>query len=252
MYKIPASTLFVGKNLVFVPDCHSTNSLAMDLGQRNSVTEGTVVITDNQYSGRGQRGNLWISEPGKNLTFSVLLKPNVRPDRQFVLTQTVALAVADYITGKAANVKIKWPNDILVNEKKICGILIESSLTGSIVQFVIAGVGVNVNQVIFQNPRATSLKIETGFEFNLNAELHELLQAFEARYLQLREGNIARLQRDYQQRLYRLGELHEFKTGYTRFIGSVESVDEQGRLMVKLGDEVKTFDLKEISFADWG
>ncbi|QLH32116.1 MAG: hypothetical protein HWD62_06445 [Cyclobacteriaceae bacterium] len=65
MYKIPARTLFMGKNLVFVPDCHSTNSLAMDMAQRTSSMEGTVVITDNQYSGRGQRGNLWISEPEK-------------------------------------------------------------------------------------------------------------------------------------------------------------------------------------------
>jgi BirA family biotin operon repressor/biotin-[acetyl-CoA-carboxylase] ligase len=120
--------------------------------------EGTVVITDNQYSGRGQRGNLWISEPGKNLTFSVLLKPNVRPDQQFVLTQVVALAVADYITTKTNAVKIKWPNDILVSDKKICGILIESSLSGAVVQFVIAGAGLNINQTVFQNPRATSLK----------------------------------------------------------------------------------------------
>ncbi len=251
MYKIPASTLFVGKNLVFVPDCHSTNSLALDLGQRASAAEGTVVITDNQYSGRGQRGNLWISEPGKNLTFSVLLKPKVRPDQQFILTQLVALAVADYVITKTTSVKIKWPNDILVNDKKICGILIESSLSGAVVQFVIAGAGLNINQTVFQNPRATSLKLETGKEFNLNTELHELLQAVEVRYLQLREGNIAKLQHDYLQRLYRLGEQHEFKTGSEFVKGSIESVDEQGRLQVKIDGATKTFDLKEISFADW-
>jgi len=251
LYKIPASTLFVGKNLVFVPDCHSTNSLALDLGQRASAAEGTVVITDNQYSGRGQRGNLWISEPGKNLTFSVLLKPKVRPDQQFILTQLVALAVADYVITKTTSVKIKWPNDILVNDKKICGILIESSLSGAVVQFVIAGAGLNINQTVFQNPRATSLKLETGKEFNLNTELHELLQAVEVRYLQLREGNIAKLQHDYLQRLYRLGEQHEFKTGSEFVKGSIESVDEQGRLQVKIDGATKTFDLKEISFADW-
>jgi len=251
LYKIPASTLFVGKNLVFVPDCHSTNSLAMDLGQRASAAEGTVVITDNQYSGRGQRGNLWISEPGKNLTFSVLLKPNVLPHQQFVLTQVVALAVADYITTKTNAVKIKWPNDILVNEKKICGILIESSLSGAVVQFVIAGAGLNINQTVFQNPRATSLKLETGKEFNLNTELHELLHAVEVRYLQLREGNFAKLQHDYLQRLYRLGEQQEFKTGSEVVKGSIESVDEQGRLQVKIDGATKAFNLKEISFADW-
>jgi BirA family biotin operon repressor/biotin-[acetyl-CoA-carboxylase] ligase len=251
LYKIPASTLFVGKNLVFVPDCHSTNSFAMDLGQRASAADGTVVITDNQYSGRGQRGNLWVSEPGKNLTFSVLLKPKVRPNQQFVLTKVVALAVADYVITKTTSVKIKWPNDIVVNEKKICGILIESSLSGAVVQFVIAGAGLNINQTVFQNPRATSLKLETGKEFNLNTELHELLQAVEVRYLQLREGNIAKLQHDYLQRLYRLGEQHEFKTGSEFVKGSIESVDEQGRLVIKTASKTQAFDLKEISFADW-
>jgi BirA family transcriptional regulator, biotin operon repressor / biotin---[acetyl-CoA-carboxylase] ligase len=241
----------VGKNLVFVPDCHSTNSLAMDLGQRGSAAEGTVVITDNQYSGRGQRGNLWISEPGKNLTFSVLLKPHVRPDEQFVLTQMVALAVADYLSSKVAHVSIKWPNDILVNERKICGILIESSLSGAVFQFVIAGVGLNINQTVFRNPRATSLKLETGKEFNLNTELQDVLQKLEVRYLQLREGNAAKLQQDYLKKLYRLGEQHEFKTPRELFKGSIESVDEQGRLIIKTEIGSKAFNLKEILFADW-
>lgn len=223
----------------------------MDLGQRASAAEGTVLITDNQYSGRGQRGNLWISEPGKNLTFSVLLKPNVRPDQQFVLTQVVALAVADYLKSKTTGVKIKWPNDIVVHDKKICGILIESSLSGAVVQFVIAGVGLNINQTVFQSPRATSLKQVAGGEFNLNTELQEVLQALEVRYLQLREGNSAKLQQDYLQHLYRLGEQHEFKAGQKNFIGLIKSVNEQGQLQVTSNGVTKAFNLKEISFADW-
>jgi BirA family transcriptional regulator, biotin operon repressor / biotin---[acetyl-CoA-carboxylase] ligase len=251
LYKIPASTLFVGKNLVFVPDCHSTNSLAMELAQRSSAAEGTVVITDNQYSGRGQRGNLWISEPGKNLTLSILFKPTVRPDQQFILTQLVALGVADYVKTKTLAVKIKWPNDILVNEKKVCGILIESSLSGALVQFVITGIGLNVNQTIFQNPKATSLKLETGKEFDLNVALNELLLAVEARYLRFREGNTAKLQSDYHQNLYRLGEKHEFVAGRESFNGTIEAVDEAGRLHVNTTTGSRKFDLKEISFADW-
>jgi BirA family biotin operon repressor/biotin-[acetyl-CoA-carboxylase] ligase len=251
LYKIPAKTLFVGKNLVFVPECHSTNTIAMDLGQRGSMAQGTVIITDNQYSGRGQRGNRWISEPGKNLTFSVLLKPDIRADQQFILTQVVALAVADYVKTKTTGIKIKWPNDILVSDKKICGILIESSLTGAVVQFVIAGAGINVNQTVFQNPRATSLKVETNIEYNLNNELHELLGALEARYLQWREGNVDKLQQEYHQNLYRLGEQHEFKTQQSRFRGAIDSVDANGRLRVKSDTGMHTFDLKEISFADW-
>lgn len=241
----------MGKNLVFVPDCHSTNSLAMDLAQRTSSVEGTVVITDNQYSGRGQRGNLWISEPEKNLTFSVLLKPNVRPDQQFILTQLIALGVADYVKTKTPGVKIKWPNDILVNEKKVCGILIESSLAGARVQFVIVGIGLNINQTVFRNPRATSLKLETGKEYNLNQELNELLQLLEARYLRFREGNLAAIRADYHLQLYRVGERHLFAVGRTRFYGTIEAVDEFGRLQVLTDEGIRKFDLKEIAFADW-
>ncbi|MBX2915791.1 MAG: biotin--[acetyl-CoA-carboxylase] ligase [Cyclobacteriaceae bacterium] len=240
----------MGKNLVFVPDCHSTNSLLMDLAQRGSGAEGMVVITDNQYSGRGQRGNLWVTEPGMNLTFSVLLKPNLRADQQFVLVQAIALAVADYLKSKTAGVKIKWPNDILVNDKKICGMLIESSLSGAQVQFSIAGIGLNVNQVWFQNPRATSLKLLTNKEFDLAIELHQLLGSIEAHYLRLREGAVAHIQRTYEQNLYRFGELHEFKTQHERFKGTIKSVDAQGRLIITTEGGEHAFDLKQIKFAD--
>ncbi|MBN8576632.1 MAG: biotin--[acetyl-CoA-carboxylase] ligase [Cytophagales bacterium] len=251
MYKIPAGTVFVGKNLVFVPDCHSTNSLAMDLSQRASLAEGTVVITDNQYSGRGQRGNVWKSEPGKNLTFSVVLKPKVRPDEQFVLTQVVALAVADYVATKTPAVKIKWPNDILVNEKKVCGILIESSLAGAKVQFVIAGVGLNINQTVFESPRATSLQAQTEVAFNLNTELHALLLLLETRYVQLLNGQVHQLRLDYHANLYRLGQPSEFVTRHEHFAGVIHSVNAQGKLLVSVGNEVRPFELKEIAFADW-
>ncbi|MBX2897046.1 MAG: biotin--[acetyl-CoA-carboxylase] ligase [Cyclobacteriaceae bacterium] len=222
----------------------------MDLAQRGSNREGTVVITDNQYSGRGQRGNLWVTEPGMNLTFSVLLKPNLKADQQFVLAQAIALAVADYVKTKITGVKIKWPNDILVNDKKICGMLIESSLSGSIVQFSIAGIGLNINQTWFQSARATSLKLLTNKEFDLAIELHHLLAAIEKQYLRLREGAIADIQRAYEQNLYRLGERHEFKTKHERFKGAIKSVDAQGRLVITTEAGEHAFDLKEIRFAD--
>lgn len=252
MYKIPANTLFVGKNIVFVPEWHSTNSLAMELGQRANGTEGTVIITDNQFSGRGQRGNRWISEPGKNFTLSIILKPNLLPDQQFLITRVIALGVADFVKTRIQPdlVKIKWPNDILVAGQKVCGILIESSLSGSSVQFVVAGIGLNMNQQSFENSLATSLGCVSGTSYDLQKELPALLQAVEIRYMQLREGKVDKLKSDYKNTLYRLGEWHDFKTAQGTFHGMIEGVDDVGMLLVRSDKGSHAFDLKEINFVD--
>jgi BirA family transcriptional regulator, biotin operon repressor / biotin---[acetyl-CoA-carboxylase] ligase len=252
LYKIPANTLFVGKNLVFVPECHSTNTLAMELSQRGSIADGTVIITDNQQAGRGQRGNQWISEPGKNLTFSVVLKPGfIKADQQFRLTQVISLAVTDYLKNRLdATIKIKWPNDILVNQLKTCGILIENSLSGDTIQFVVVGIGLNVNQISMPNNKATSLKQETGKDYILENELQLLLQAIEVRYVQLREGKINLLENDYLINLYRKGELHGFNTMDGVLKGMIEGVDQRGRLVLQTSEGKRFYDLKEISFAD--
>ncbi len=251
MYKIPASTLFVGKKLVYVPECHSTNTLAVELSQRGSVVEGTLIITSNQFGGRGQRGNQWISEPGKNLTFSLILKPTfLKPDQQFRLTQVVSLAVADYASSKANGVKIKWPNDVLIKSKKTCGILIENSISVERIQTSVVGVGFNVNQIEFTGNKGTSLKNETGLDFDLQAELNDLLHCIEVRYLQLRDGKFEKLSDDYLQRLYRIGEQHLFKVYDIEKQGMIEGVDHRGRLVVSFDGIKQEFDLKEISFAD--
>ena len=111
-----------------MPECHSTNSLLLDLTRKISQPEGTIVITKQQSRGRGQHGNSWESEPGKNLTLSLLLKPNfLAVKQQFYLTMAFSLGVCDFLTERSiGNVKIKWPNDILVNERKVAGILIEN------------------------------------------------------------------------------------------------------------------------------
>jgi len=252
LYKIPANTLFVGKNLVFVPECHSTNSLAMELGQRGSAIEGTVIVTDNQFSGRGQRGNQWVSEPGMNLTFSLILRPFfLKTDQQFLLTQTISLAVVDYLQSKPTHiVKIKWPNDVLVNERKICGILIENSLSRDSIQYSVAGIGLNVNQTAFENLTATSLKLEARKDYNLQAELSLLLHTIEVRYLQLREGKYELLEHDYLNLLYRKGEWHRFSNKEGEMHGKIEGVDERGRMIVLTPEGINHYDLKEIRFVD--
>lgn len=241
----------MGKNIVFVPECHSTNTLASELCQKSSVAEGTLVITENQVSGRGQRGNQWVSAPGTNLTFSLVLKPSLSLADQFYLTMVTSLALHDVLSHmEIAEVKIKWPNDILTAEKKICGILIENSVSGNRIQHSIVGIGLNVNQQSFELATATSVALQTNKTHALEEILHALLEKIEARYLALRAGKKEELKRDYLHALYRIGEQHRFITGEGSLEGTITDVSESGQLMVTTSRGTQLFNLKEISFAD--
>lgn len=249
MYKIPANTLFLGKQVVFVPECHSTNTLALQLSHKPSTTEGTVVITNHQTAGRGQRGNTWEAAPGMNLTFSTILRPAFLPvEDQFYLTIVVSLALHDYLGTKTEKpIAIKWPNDILVHEKKICGILIENQVQGSRLTTAVAGIGLNVNQQHFDTPTATSLIQITGKEEDLETVLHGLLECLEARYLQLRRQDHDSLKEAYLARLYARHEQRRFSSPRETFEGSIRGVDESGRLAVETADGLKYFGIKEVS-----
>ncbi len=250
MYKILANSLFLGKNVVFVPECHSTNTLLSDLAQKTQQQEGTVVITHAQTKGRGQRGNGWEAEPGKNLTFSVLLKPHfLTPSTQFNLTIAVSLALADFLKTKISpRPYIKWPNDMLVNNQKICGILIENTLAGESIQQSVVGIGLNVNQRHFTSPTATSLQLETGVEFDLATELSDLVTCLESRYLQLRSGKFSELRQEYLNNLYWINEDQQFVANGRVFKGNIEGIDELGKLAVREHNRVNYYGIKEISF----
>lgn len=246
MYKIPANTLFTGQTLVYMPECHSTNAEALALLQRSRpVAEGTVVITDNQMAGRGQRGNTWESEPWRNLTFSIILKPTfLHPKDQFALNMAVSLGLYDYLIAQTADAKIKWPNDMMLGNKKTCGILIENQVSGRQIQSTIVGIGLNVNQLRFDVPTATSLAINRGHEFDLNRVLPELLERIEARYLQLRTG--MNLRTEYIEALYGRGERRKFKTGDKIFEGVISGIDAAGLLEVEIDSGKRYFDLKQV------
>ena len=253
MYKIPASTLFLGKNLLFMPECHSTNSWALELCQQSCPPEGTLLITNRQISGRGQRGNSWEAEPGMNLTFSLILKPTFLAIKdQFMLSIMISVAIRSYLARLLRkSVQIKWPNDILVNEFKIGGILIENQLSGSVLNYSVVGIGLNINQVNFASPAATSVSLIQGSAHDLQSVLDGILTAIEARYLQLRQNNLVQLRDEYLAHLYRIHVPSSFVVGSQQFDGEILGVDEHGRLQVLIQEEVKIFDTKEIAFADF-
>jgi len=250
LYKISANTLFTGQRLVFVPECHSTNSLASELATQSILSEGTVVITSHQTAGRGQPGNRWETAAGMNLTFSILLKPSFLSVKdQFYLTIITSLAVTEFLNAQSvAEVKIKWPNDILVGKKKICGILIENSIQKEVIQQSIVGIGLNINQHNFSAPSATSLANVTNKNFNLNESLNLLLEAFEKKYLQLRSGKLAELKREYLENLFGRGQVRAFFSNGKEFEGRIEDVNENGELVVSITNERRNYNLKEISF----
>ncbi len=249
MYKISANTLFMGQNLVFVPECHSTNTLAQELSQKASLAEGTVVITRNQIKGRGQRGNGWEAEPGMNLTLSLILHPAfLEVSHQFFLTKVISLALIDFLSDEL-NSKgfIKWPNDIMVRGKKMCGILIENSIASNRISQSIIGIGLNVNQNHFTLSTATSMAMVAGHHFDLNAQLNLLLEKIEGRYLQLRAGKFQNLTDDYHQHLFWRNEKHQFESNGKIFSGLIKGVNDVGKLIVNI-DRDHFFDLKEIRF----
>lgn len=249
MYKIPANTLFLGKNLVFVPECHSTNTLALQLCQQPGILEGTVVITDHQTAGRGQRGNSWEALPGQNLTFSMIFKPTfIEPSRQFHLNRAVSLGLWDFLRGKLTQeVKIKWPNDMVVGNQKVSGMLIENIIQGSTLNFSVAGVGLNVNQCNFSSDRATSLQLLSGLETPLDKAFEELMTLIEYRYLMLKR-NVRELEREYLAALLGMEEPRRFRWEENEHDGTITGVDEAGRLRVQTAAGDRTFGIKEIEF----
>jgi BirA family biotin operon repressor/biotin-[acetyl-CoA-carboxylase] ligase len=250
LYKIPANTLFIGKNLVFVPDCHSTNTLALQLAQQSSAIDGTIVITDHQTAGKGQRGNVWEAEAGMNLTFSLILKPKfLAINKQFYLNIAICLALRDYLKEKTTHIiHIKWPNDILVHGKKISGVLIENQLQGTEILNSIAGIGFNVNQKHFLSPAATSLSNLSPFTFDLDTELSVLLGFIESRYLQLRQDKYELLMNGYLEALYRRHEHHSFSSRYGSFEGIIEDIDPMGKLRIRSENELRSFGVQEIKY----
>ena len=250
MYKIPANTLFLGKNLVYVPQCHSTSTLATELSQKAETPEGTLIITDHQMAGRGQRGNRWEAQPGENLTFSLILKPNfLPPQNQFLLNQAFSLGILDYVKQRLSlEVKVKWPNDVMVGDHKVCGILFENQVSGNDLRHAIVGIGLNVNQQTFQYPAAASLRQFSHQLYNLREELELLLEALEIRYLQLKQGKQEELKSEYLNNLYRRGQSHRFTHQENEFDGVIVGVDEAGRLRIKVDGDEKIFGVKQLTF----
>ena len=246
-----------------------TDSTNKEASRRISELDNLSVLSAiQQTSGRGQMGNSWLSEAGKNLTFSIILKSDnekendfrIKACDQFMISETAALSVAALLAGHGIPAKIKWPNDIYVGNRKICGMLIQNSLRMGYVSSSIVGIGLNVNQTNFDPslPNPTSmLNCKTGMadaSWNLNQLLEEFLDIFEGycnRYL-WGEDAPGHLRESYLDRMWRLGECARFiSTADGReFTGMIRGLSQIGHLVVEDCEKgaLKEYAFKEISY----
>ena len=244
-------TLFIGKTCIKLDEISSTNDWLMSRISNQKFHEGTVVVTSVQTDGKGQRGSIWYSQPHKSLTFSVLLKPSfLLPTNAFDLSICVALALSDSLNKLRSEFKIKWPNDIYFEDKKIAGVLIENQMNQSVYQNAVVGIGLNVNQLHFDDlSDAISLKQIIGIEFPVEKVMEHICESLEARYLMLRSGHFKDLKKAYLSNLYGLNQLQSFMVDNKKLNGKIINVLRSGFLQIELIDgEIRDYDIKEIKF----
>lgn len=232
---------------------NSTNTFLKDLMRTSVVENYTVVVTENQTNGKGQFDNTWSSEKGKNLTISILCKfSNLNVQHSFYLNCAISLAIYTVVNNYIKKLKIKWPNDILSSKKKLCGILIENTVSNGKIVNAVIGVGLNVNQESFPDvlPNATSLKMLTGISYDKEVILDELITAIQSQMDLITAEKFSLLKSNYEKVLYRNGEPAMFKNDrYGNFLGKILGITYQGKLVVELENEtLEKFDLKEIQF----
>lgn len=233
-------TKWAGSNILFYDSIGSTNHKAKLLAEEGAP-EGTLVVAGEQTAGRGRKGREWISPPDVNVYFTLLLRPSFQPDKASMLTLVMALAVksaVEDVCGKAA--EIKWPNDIVMNKKKVTGILTEMSLQGGEIQYVVIGVGMNVKTQPFSpdfNDKATSMEIESGKEISRALLLQRVLEQFENYYdLFLETMDLSLLKEEYNHSLINHNREVRVLDPAGEYTGTALGINNKGELLVRLPD----------------
>jgi len=228
----------------------STNIRALQLAHAGKLQVGEVVFAFDQTKGKGLKEKSWKSETGKNLIFSGLVDCSMKVDQQFLLNKMLALALKEYLDSlSVGKTSIKWPNDILVNGKKIAGILIENSVSGDLINFSVLGVGLNVNQTEFPDfdRPATSIALQKGRSIDLENALNQTLSSISS-YMKLLETNPTQLSQAYLEALYGFDRTLTFMDKEGRFEGLITSVLPDGRLELNREGKLKSYNLKELVF----
>lgn len=238
----------IGKRIIELTTCASTNVTALEKIKEGELVQGDVVFTKEQTAGKGQKGSAWETETDKNLIASFVLEPVfLRPSYQFELTVVASLALISLLEKKGVAAKIKWPNDIYLNEKKLAGMLIENKIKGSKLSFSVVGVGLNVNQTSFNEPKAISLKQFMKTDFSVMGLLLELSNELGFFYAELKKG--IDLRPLYFQKLIGIEKEILFDDG-EQFWSKVVGVDDYGALQLLKNGVEKKYGVKEVKFLE--
>jgi BirA family biotin operon repressor/biotin-[acetyl-CoA-carboxylase] ligase len=217
------------------------------------LPEGTVIMADKQYAGRGQQENIWTSEPGKNLTISIYLEPKfLSVDKQFFLNMAVSNALSSSLKKLLGDrIKIKWPNDIYYENSKIGGVLIENIVSGDRLKASVVGIGLNVNQKHFGEAlemKASSIHRILQRDVDLIKLLGEICSHIEKEYLLLRTEKNLELKNVYINNLYRFDQLARYRQNGEVFLGRLIDVSDAGQLILNVNNENFRYNFKEIEF----
>jgi len=246
----------IGNSIIRLKLTDSTNNYANSQIRENELVEGTVFLAYEQTSGRGQLKNIWESDPGKNLLFSIVLYPAfLEIRRQFMLSKVVTLGIYQAIHKYVDDLKIKWPNDIYSGNQKLGGILIENSIMSGSLKSSVIGIGLNVNQTVFHSnaPNPVSLRTLTYQHYDCKTILTEVLSGIDDYYALLRNGEEGKIDQEFISVLYRLNERHSFRAERDVFEGEIIGVNEIGQLMIRKTDgEILQFHFKEVEFLQNG
>jgi BirA family biotin operon repressor/biotin-[acetyl-CoA-carboxylase] ligase len=244
--------MIIGSKYIFHENLSSTNTYAAALLKENDVQEGTIISTNYQTGGRGHAGNTWESEDSKNLLISLILYPSIiKPADQFLISKIISLGICDYLRLETPDISIKWPNDIYINNDKIAGILIETSIIGDEIASTIAGVGLNINQKIFRSnaPNPVSLAMVTGKEYDPDECMKNLAVNLDRRYKQLLREETNDIDNEYLNTLYRYRVWSNYRDTTQTFEGRIISVTGSGRLQIEdRSGRVWEYGHKEVTF----
>ncbi|MCX6277765.1 MAG: biotin--[acetyl-CoA-carboxylase] ligase [Bacteroidetes bacterium] len=258
----------IGNKIIELDRVDSTNIYVNTILDLENPEEGTVCLAREQFAGRGQQGNKWESESGKNLTFTVLLKPVfLAASQQFMLNKAIALGALDFVIAYLSNqftgerdqdsrkyippATIKWPNDIYIGNQKIGGILIEHKIMGQTISVSLAGIGLNINQTRFAPdiPNPVSLIHFLRREVELTGALNAVCRSIDRRYASLKERDFVSLNSEFNQQLLGYEQWRYYLRDGAVFEGKIAGVDDPGRLIIESRDGIlHHFGHKEVEY----
>ena len=238
----------IGKQMYHLDCVDSTNNFTAKLINDQICQNGAVILADEQTAGKGQMGNTWESERGSNLLCSIAWQPdNLSVNEQSKISWMVCLVLHKLLLRFGIEAEIKWPNDIYVQNQKMAGILIENQLEGKRISWVIAGIGLNVNQQSFHQANATSMKNVLDVNLQVKTVLKELMDLFNG-YIHQWDVVQPTLKSELESILFQKNIRSFYRDKEGKFEGEILGVQDDGRLIIQVGKEQRVYAMKEVQF----